>query len=226
MRSEPLAYTKPAGPTGCGAYAGTGTVGESVEPIRVWTVALSDTGTPRNQYCPIHVTMPLTATWPFTRTSICSFTPSVTPSTLASALPVRTTWIDSVVARGESLAPDGGRVPPIELWIRRRRTAEIRRRRATRERADRPAVRLTPLARTRGSRRSWDSVTTFATAPAASSHHASLPRIATDCCIWHSVLVMSFITSLPSSLAVRARDAAHSRRAPEERRMDGSGPLP
>ena len=116
----------------------------------------------------LFMTMPLTATWPFTRTSICSFTPSVTPSTLASALPVRTTWIESVVASGESLAPDGGRVPPIELWIRRRTTAEISRRRARRERADRSAVRSIPLAGTCGSKRSWDSVTTFAAAPAAS----------------------------------------------------------
>src|SRR6266571_1319847 len=177
IRSEPLAYTKPAGPIGCGTYAGTVTVGESVDPIRVWTVALSATGTARNQYCPIQVTMPLTATWPFTRTSIGSFTPSVTPSTLASALPVRTTWIDSVVARVESLAPDGGRVPPIELCIRRRTTAELRRRRVRRERADRPAVRLIPLARTCGSNPSCDSVTTFVAAPAAWRHHASLTRI-------------------------------------------------
>src|SRR6266568_1617520 len=156
----------PAGPTGCATYAGTVTTGETMEPMRVLTLAPSETGTLRNQYCPIHETTPLTTTWSFTSTSIASLTPSVMPRTLAVPLPVRTTLMESVVARVDSRASDVGRVSPNEISATRRRAAQITRSRHSNERT----LGRRTSSSTRGPKRTlnrWgESVTTIAPPPA------------------------------------------------------------
>src|SRR2546425_4258434 len=70
IKRVPSAYTKPAGPRSRDAKSGTVTVGEETGAMRVYTVAASLTGTCRIQYSPVHPTVPVLTTRPFTRTSI------------------------------------------------------------------------------------------------------------------------------------------------------------